>query len=197
MTTKPILNKNISLKDFQEFYWLKKELAYFCKSNSINATGGKIELSERIIYFLQHGEVPALAINTSKKNSKFDWNKEKLTLDTIITDNYKNTQNVRTFFIMELGSDFSFNVKFMNWFKENSGKKLSDAIKEWKGILEQKKDKDFQSEIAPQFEYNKYIRAFLADNPNKTLKDAMKFWKLKSEQRGRNDYERKDLELSM
>jgi len=33
MDKRPKLNKNINIKDFQDFYWLKKELATFLQGN--------------------------------------------------------------------------------------------------------------------------------------------------------------------
>ena len=113
----------------------------------------------------------------------------------MITDSYKNSENVRAFFIENIGPHFSFNTIFMRWMKENEGKTLEEAIIEWKRLHELKKDKNYQSEIEPQFEYNKYMRAFLADNPDLSSKDAMAFWNLKKKLRGTNEYEKSDLEL--
>lgn len=193
---RPPLDKKISLTDFNDFYWLKEELIEFCRQNDIKTFGGKIELAKRIQNFLLTGEKATQVEPTHKPKSNFNWNTEKLDNSTLITDNYKNTENVRAFFINEIGANFSFNVKFMNWLKGNVGKTLADAVKEWKELDNLKKDKNYVSEIAPQFEYNKYMRAFLADNPNLTSKDAMKFWKLKSAKRGTNEYERADLTLT-
>ncbi len=193
---KPILNKEISLEGFNDFYWLKKELVHFCRTIGISSTGGKIEISNRIRTYLSTGKIVKQAKNTHKITSKFDWANEVLTKNTLITDSYKNGENVRNFFIQEIGSHFKFNVIFMKWMKENVGKTLNDAIIEWKRIETLKKDRNYVSEIKPQFEYNKYMRAFLKDNPNLSSKDAMKFWKLKSSKRGSNEYNKKDLELT-
>lgn len=192
---RPILNKNISLTDFNDFYWLKEELVAFCRNEGIGTVGGKLELAKRIRAYLSTGEIVKVETATKKSKSTFDWKTETLTKLTIITDNYKNSENVRTFFLTEIGSHFSFNVKFMNWMKQATGKTLQDAIEEWKKINDLKKDKDYQTEIAPQFEYNRYMRAFLADNPTLTAKEAMKYWKLKKAQRGTNEYEPEDLKL--
>jgi len=192
---RPILDKNISLTDFNDFYWLKEELIKFCKDNHIPSTGGKIEIADRIRSFISTGNVILNKSKTVKKKSSFNWSTETLTVNTTITDNYKNGENVRAFFIREIGTHFSFNVIFMDWIKQNIGKTLGDAVKEWNQINELKKDKNYTSEIAPQFEYNGYMRAFLADNPNLSSKDAMKHWKLKRTKRGTNEYERTDLEM--
>ncbi len=193
--SKPILNKEISLEDFNDFYWLKKELVHFCRTIGIASTGGKIEISNRIRTYLSTGEIVKRVKNTHKTESKFDWANEVLTRNTVITDSYKNGKNVRNFFIREIGAHFRFNVIFIKWMKENVGKTLDDAITEWKRIEALKKAPDYVSEISPQFEYNRYMREFLKDNPNLSSKDAMKFWKLKSSQRGSNVYDKKDLEL--
>lgn len=190
---RPNLDKNISLKDFNEFYWLKRELIVFCRSVGISTSGGKIEIAERIRLYLSTGEITKT--KKVKSSSTFNWNNEILTRETIITDNYKNGENVRSFFISEIGTHFTFNVIFMKWLKENIGKSLGDAIIEWIRIFDLKNDKNYVSEINPQFEYNRYMRAFLNDNTELSSKDAMKYWKLKRLQRGTNAYDRKDLNL--
>lgn len=195
MEKRPNLDRNITLADFNDFYWLKEELVDFCKRVGISTSGGKIEISDRIRHYILTGKTDKIEAAKSKGKSKFDWSKEKLTLKTEITDSYKNGENVRSFFIREIGSHFAFNVIFMKWIKENVGKTLGDAIIEWNRINELKKDKNYVSEIDPQFEYNRYMRAFLADNPELSSKDAMRHWKLKRSQRGTNEYERTDLEM--
>lgn len=192
---RPNLNKNISSKDFQDFYWLKEELVLFCRSSGISASGGKKELEERIVQYLEQGKVISSEPKKKKSKTTFNWGNEQLNLTTIITDNYKNSENVRSFLIENIGLHFSFNTQFMRWMKENEGKTLSDAIEEWKRIHELKKDKSYLSEIAPQFEYNKYMRAFLADNPDRSSKDAMAFWNMKKKLRGSNEYQKSDLDL--
>lgn len=192
---RPILNKNISLADFNDFYWLKEELVVFCKSTGISTSGGKLELVERIQVYLSTGKIMEPEKTIKKAKSTFDWKAEALKKSTLITDNYRNTENVRAFFMTEIGLHFSFNVKFMNWMKEATGKTLQDAVNEWRRIYKLQQDKNYETEIAPQFEYNRYMRAFLADNPALTTKDAMKFWKLKKAQRGSNAYEPADLKM--
>ena len=111
---RPDLNNNISLKDFKDFYWLKKELVAFCKENNIDHSGGKIEITNRIIYFYTtRNKIKKTKINAKKSKSNFNWNVEKLTFETIITDNYKNTENIRQFFTIEIGNTLS--LMFYLW----------------------------------------------------------------------------------
>jgi len=196
MDKRPSLNKNISLKDFKDFYWLKEELLKFCKEEGLKKNGGKIELSERIEHFIKTGNRQLIKANSKHKSkSTFDWNNEKLSIETEITDNYKNTENVRKFFQQQLGKPFKFNVKFMNWMKANAGKTMKDAIKEWQRIKAEAKSNIKSKEIAPQFEYNRYLRDFMADNPNSKRELGIKCWKIKKSMRGDNVYRKEDLKL--
>ena len=191
---RPRLNENMSLKDFKDFYWLKEELVLFCKKNEIDCSGGKIEITDRIIYFLETGKKDKKHI-VRKSKSNFDWNVENLSRETIITDNYKNTENVRRFFLAEIGTHFKFNVLFMNWMKQNTSKTLQNAVDEWNRIQLLKKDKNYRSEIGSQFEYNAYMRDFLNDNPHLTINDARKYWMFKRQTRGNKTYTKSDLQL--
>ena len=191
----PELNDKLSVTDFKDFYRLKKELTDFCKSKGISATGSKQELTERIITYLQSGKITK-TVPAQQTISKFDWNNAVITLDTIITDNYRNSENVRAFMKRETGSHFRFNTLFMNWMKQNTGKTMRDAVTAWKQIYELKKDKNYHTTISSQFEYNTYIRDFLADNKDKSLKEAIQCWKLKRNQRGDNVYAKSDLLLT-
>jgi len=194
MDKRPKLNKEIFVKDFQEFYWLKEELVQFCRNYGLKSSGGKIEINKRIIDFLRTRKRTTKSSNqNAKAKSKFDWNKSVLTLDTKITDNYKNTENVRSFFQQSIGIKFKFNVRFMNWMKINSGKTLNDAITKWNEIENKKSNKP--KIIAPQFEYNTYLRDFLADNPKLNRDVGIKLWKIKKSLRGNNKYKNEDLKF--
>ena len=53
--TRPKLDENISIENFQNYYWLKKELVDFCRNLGINTSGGKIDsnLGVRRVNFVQ------------------------------------------------------------------------------------------------------------------------------------------------
>lgn len=195
MEKRPDLNKAISVKDFNDFYWYKEELLQFCRKYGLPQHGGKIELAKQIERFLQTGEFQAPALRCNKPKSKFDWNNELLSLETVITDNYKNTEQVRAFFIEQLGEKFRFNVQFMNWLKTASGKTLGEAVEKWRAIARQSRSNKRPKSIAPQFEYNTYIRDFLRDNPSEKRERAIACWKIKKLLRGHNKYRKADLEL--
>jgi len=196
MDKRPKLNRETSVKDFQDFYWLKEELVQFCRRCGLKSSGGKIVINQRIINFLRTGKRTTKKSNqNTKAKSKFDWNKSVLKKDTKITNNYKNTENVRSFFQQSIGVKFEFNLKFMNWMKTNSGKTLNDAIKKWNEIEIKSKKSNKPKIIAPQFEYNTYIRDYLADNPKLNRDVGIKLWKIKKSLRGNNKYKKEDLKF--
>lgn len=190
--TRPKLDENISIENFQNYYWLKKELVDFCRNLGINTSGGKIDISYRIEQYLKTGE-KIVHSGKEKSISKFNWNSTKLDLNTLITDNFSCTENVRSFFKQTIGENFKFNVPFLKWLKSNNRKTLEEAIEKWKEINAHKKDNNFKTEIAPQFEYNTYIREFMSDNRNLSMKDAINCWNSKRYLSGRRKYQKEDL----
>jgi hypothetical protein len=195
MDKRPELNRDISIEDFSGFYWLKEELVEFCHKEGLRKQGGKIQIAYRIENYLRTGCKEDAITKKATPISNFDWNHANLTLKTIITDNYRNTENARIFFKNQIGQTFKFNVTFMNWMKHNTGKKLEDAVNEWKKIDIEKRNNKQRKKIAPQFEYNRYIRDFLEDNPQKSKNTAIQFWKIKRSMRGDNIYKKSDLNL--
>lgn len=191
MKKRPVLNIEIELKDFEQFYWLKNELIHFCRSEGLNVSGSKSELTERIKIYLKSGK--KTRVQKTKVKSDFDWHSEALSAKTKITDSYKNTQNVRRFFIDHIGPHFKFNITFMAWMKSNVGKTLDEASKAWIEIYNEKKKNAGKSEIPKSLEYNTYIRDFIKDNPGSTIKDVIPYWKKKKAAPGNNKYSREDL----
>jgi hypothetical protein len=190
---RPALTTQLKAEEFVQFYWLKAELIRFCSAHSIPQAGSKQDITTRIAFFLQNGYPPATIPRKGKMSKGFNWDKDPLTLQTIITDRYKNSQRVRDFFKECIGPHFSFNVVFLQWMKDNTGRTLSDAVEAWIEIHHQKKSGQTPGKIAPQFQYNQYMRDFLADNPRLTPNDARHCWNMKREQAGPHKYKRSDL----
>jgi hypothetical protein len=181
--------------ELKRWYWLKQELVAYCKLKKLSYTGTKFDILESIAIALDKG-IAKSPKKMAKTNSDFVWSKSLLSLDTVITDSYTNGPNTRKFFKQYCGNKFHFSIPFMAYMKNNCGKTLQDAINEWHRLNEQRKDKNFKSEIPKGNQYNKYIRDFFADNPNMTIEQVRHFWKLKkSLPLGIHIYDRSDLEL--
>ena len=186
MNNRPVLDKHLDSKTFHDFYYLKEELVAFCRKNGLPVSGGKLEISDRIAYFLDTGKVmPDKAVKRSAANIS------DITEDTKIEANFVCSEKHRAFFRERIGNGFSFNVAFQKWLKNNTGKTYKEAIDAYYQILEDKKKG--KTKIGKQFEYNTYIRDFFADNKGKSLEEAIKCWKYKKQLQGHNRYERTDL----
>jgi len=59
----------------------------------------------------------------------FDWHSEPLSRDTAVTQDYRNTQNVRRFLTEQCGPAFKFD--FMAWIRNDTRKTLGDVADEW------------------------------------------------------------------
>jgi len=186
MDKKPELNKNLDENTFRGYYYLKEELVEFCRANNLPTTGSKPELTERIAYYLQTGDVLARA-NKPLKTRIVGSIDENTVIEIGITFSEKH----RTFFESKIGKGFSFNVPFQKWLKTNAGKTYGDAVDAYYRILQEKKT--CKTTIGSQFEYNTYIRDFFEDNKGKSLSDAIACWKYKKSIAGNNKYERADL----
>jgi len=186
---RPKLDMKINVDEFLDYYWLKEELIDFCKLNNLPRGGMKKELTDRIAHYLKTGEVLNIKRKKTIGNSIAP---SLLSLDSVIQIGYKNDENHREFFKLIIGSHFKFNVTFMNWMKNNSGKTYQEAVNEWLRIQEDKRDGK-KLEISSQFEYNQYTRDFFKANPQLSREEAIKCWKSKKSLSGTNKYEDKDL----
>ena len=112
------LNKDLNSAEFKEYYFLKEELKDFCKKEGLKVSGSKNQLEERIIYYLDTGKSLDNSRSIKNKNnySKSNSNKattyEEITLDSILGENFKCSEDKREFFEKEIGKGFKFKVKF-------------------------------------------------------------------------------------
>jgi hypothetical protein len=73
-----------------------------------------------------------MVMNTgTPMTSNHDWHGGQITGDTVLDSAYRNTQNVRRFFLSEVGERFKFDRPFMEWMKSHQGARMSDAVAEW------------------------------------------------------------------
>lgn len=189
---RPKLDSNININDFRNFYWLKKELVFFCQQNKISSYGSKIDLTERICTFLETGEVTRIRTIKKKKHEKQVL--DEINLETKIPENIVFTKQLKDYFISICGAKFRFKKGLIKFCRENPGKTFRDVVYVWEEEMRKEKErKKIKKEIPSQCEYNQYIRDFMAGNNGKTLKDAIKCWNYKKKLPGHNRYEEEDL----
>lgn len=175
MKIRPKINQITSGEAFDQWYWSKEELVHFCQQNEIPSQARKNELRRRVTEFLDTGKV---TIEPTIKESNFDWSTEVLSDDTIITDSVKFGRNLRNYMKARVGDRFSFSNSLMNWFKENVGSTLNEAVEYWHE-LEHKKANGYRLDMSDFNVMNKYLEDFLTDNPELSRNQAMQCWQIK------------------
>ncbi|MCD4756590.1 SAP domain-containing protein [bacterium] len=195
MTQKrPKLNKNISTKDFQDFYWLKVELVDFCREIGISGSGGKIEIAGRIEKYLKTGKIEnKKSKNGGKKRGNIQKTPENI--NEVIPDNYTSSQLFREYFKSIIGQHFHFTAYMKKYMETHPGITFKEYVNEWQAEYERRKNKNYHPKIMKSCEYNQYIRDFFKDNPNKTRNEAIKYWKIKKSTRGNNIYKKSDINI--
>ena len=168
--TRPALNAQLSAETFQRWYWLKDELAAFCRGVGIPSGGSKQTLTERIARYLTTGEKSAPA---AQKPSHKGQMPATFTRETVIGPGWTCSQALRAFFEQELGRSFHFDATLRDFIHHGQGKTLQEAIRAWENAQTNPVEKD----IAPQFEYNRHIRAYLKAHPGAGLREAIAAWK--------------------
>lgn len=193
MTDRPDICDCADSTTFRSWYYLKEELVSFARSHGLKTTGGKFEIADRIAYFLDHGQAPPTVRARPKATSKFDWHAEPLTDETVITDSYKNTQNVRRYFKARIDG-FTFSIPLMDWMKANTGKTLADAVKEARRIKDDKR-KGVKQPDQPHNQYNAYTRAYFAAVPDGSATEVRALWAERRKRPGPYVFHLSDLDL--
>ena len=168
---RPKLEPSLSADEFDSYYWYKDELVEFSRLLNLSSTGGKFDIHDRISSHLRKDNT--LRKKPDKPKSNFDWTHGDLSRDTLITDNYRNTRNVRQFLQREIGEKVSFSITVMNWMKQNVGNTLGNFIDQYPEI----KNKRLNQIIPEHNQFNRYVRDFMTSNPNLTKRDAIDCWK--------------------
>lgn len=195
---RPDISEIESGAELRRWYWRKSELIERARQLGLKTTSGKFVILDRIAHFLDTGDTRYPGDIKPNVVSRFDWHKEPLSNETVITDSYKNTQNVRRFFKSEVGGDFKFNIAFMEWMRSNEGKTLGDACEQYRSLKAAQQTPGFRTTIKDHNQFNQYTRDFLDDNPDLGMDDVRRIWALKIQtpsETGRHVYDRSDLKL--
>ncbi|APH05709.1 DUF6434 domain-containing protein [Bacillus weihaiensis] len=188
---RPTLTKDINQQEFKDYYWLKKELQAFCREHGLKQSGSKNELTEAIVSFLETGQVPTPIKKKRLSTRSRSTQSEILSLQTVITENHRCSQEVRAFF-KSIIPNFHFSTHIQHYFKTHAGCTYQDAVAAWYEEETRKKDPSYKRQIGQQFEYNQFIRDFFADEKNRdtSKKEAIEAWKLLKSLPGHNKYQK-------
>lgn len=171
MTTsaRPELTAALSAETFRDFYWLKAELAAFCRAHGLSTGGSKTEITERVAVFLSSGERVAPTSAGARRTPPMP---TLFARETVIGAGWRCSEPLRAFFRQELGERFRFDGVMRDFIRDGEGKTLEEMITAWSRPRE-------KTAIAPQFEYNRHMREFFEQHPDATRGAALEAWRQK------------------
>ena len=168
MTPRPTLDARLDPHLFRDHYWLKSELAAFCRSQGLRTDGPKTILAHRVEASLR-GEPPA-SEPAPRRNTAMP---ATFTRSTVIGPGWRCSQDLRAFFTAEMGRPFHFDgvmrARIHDGFGVTLGQILDEAVCGVRSVS--------TSEIAPQFEYNRFVRAFRAASPGARHQQVVTAWR--------------------
>lgn len=140
MDKRPDLSTQLDGQTFRSYYYLKEELTGFCRANGLPVSGGKLELTDRIAYFLDTGEIQAVK-RKGRKSAGLPQQAGDLTEETRIEPDFVCSEKHRAFFKERIGKSFSFNVAFQKWLKTIREKPMQRQSKHMAGYWRRRRTK--------------------------------------------------------
>ena len=166
----------MSADEFDRWYWPGDALRSFCEVLNVSPAGTKAVLRARVLTVLAGDPPPA---PPRRRTGAFNWAKEVLTPDTVITDGISFGPNVRGYFKAAIGRKFSCHSDFMDWVRGNAGATLADAEAAWRMLEARKDDPALRREIAACNNYLQYLRDARDAHPDLSLEQAKACWDAK------------------
>jgi hypothetical protein len=163
---RPRLSAKLSPSEFAAWYWLKSELAEYCRRQGLPSSGRKEILHQRIAALLSGAECePAKPRQSgrSKMPSSF-------TLSTRIGPGWRCSRELGNFFRVYCGRGFHFNAAVRDYVHNRIGARLAEAVRCYQQTAGSK------PQIEPQFECNRHVREFYRANPAATKQQMLNAW---------------------
>src|SRR5262245_273260 len=118
---RPRLTARISVEEFRAHYWYLRELRLFCRRHGLRAAGQKLDVLARIEGYLTSGARRASPTSTSqRRRSRALVRHGPITLDTVVTDDYKCDAETRAFFKANIGDHFHFTAHLQQFRRANA-----------------------------------------------------------------------------
>lgn len=165
---RPQLTTELSEAEFRRWYWLKSELIGFARSEGFSTSGSKPELADRIAAFLDGKPLPPpkRARNASRHIEG------PIGRSTVIPPNQTASQQLRPFFVEEIGSSFRYDHFMRTFLAENAGRTLGDAVDHWyetRGVE--------PPETLEQLELIRFTKAWHLAHPDGTAAECRAAWR--------------------
>jgi hypothetical protein len=172
--SRPSLELTITVEEFRRWYWLKSELATFCKRIRVTSSGSKPDLTARIEAHLS-GK-PVRTVNQARRTGEMP---SHFTAETVIGKGWRCNPVLGAYFRQVCGKGFRFNAAIRQVIHEGAGKRLAEAAETYRQSTLPNSPKQ---PIIAQNQYNQHTRDFFAQHKNATREQCLAAWHRKREQ---------------
>lgn len=170
-TARPPLSPGLSGTELMRWYWLKSELIGLARELGVPTSGGKQDLTERLVAALDGRPIPTTRRRPSTGSQQLAG---PLTKDTVIPPGQRCSRVVRAWFCEQVGPSFRFDGAMRDFFAAaNSTTTLHDALDHFLATRSQP-----PTTIGAQFEYNRFTRTWHEQNPNGSRADLIAAWRV-------------------
>ncbi len=166
---RPPLDRELSADEFRRWYWLKEELATFARLLGVSASGYKPAIADRIHAVLAGDPVPA----ATKSRARAPRIEGPITRATVIPEGQTASQQLRPFFVAEIGSGFRYDWFMRTFLAESAGATLGDAVDHWHATREMK-----PPETPEQLEFVRFTKAWHLAHPDGSAELCRAAWKI-------------------
>lgn len=168
MTDRPPLDQAMPEQEFRRWYWTMAELQPFARRLGVRASGPKADLTERIAAHLAgrpHARRSSVTPTASGPQLT-----GPVTMATKIPPGQRSTEELRSFFVAQIGPSFTFNGH-MRAFLRAGDATLGDAVEHWYRTVGAPLPTQSES-----LEFNRFTRAWHASHPNGTAAECRQAW---------------------
>jgi hypothetical protein len=169
---RPSLSPSLDAAEFRRWYWLKQELVDFAKQEGMSAAGDKPTLANRIALFLDRADpVEASAKTRTIRQTVSKRLPEPLTSETVLGPRQASSQQLRTFFVAEIGPRFSYDIHMRTFLASDRTKTLGEAVAHWHASRSTTKP-----DTLPQLELVRFMKAWHRAHPTGTQQACRAAW---------------------
>lgn len=177
---RPSLSPALSGAELLRWYWLRTELVDLARTLDVGRAGGKQELTARLVAALDGGPEPSRPTRPTPPGAAVAQGTPAgrqpggpLTPETVILPGQRCSQELRRFFVEQLGAGFRFDGPMRRFVAAGAGRTLGEALEHWQATRSAP-----GGEIGPQFELNRFLRDWQAARPDGRRADALVAWRV-------------------
>lgn len=165
---RPAPTPSMTGAELRRWYWLRSELVVFARELGVSPGGGKVELTDRLAAVLDGRAVPRSPARPSSAPPL----PKPLTGSTVMPPRQRATQDLRAWFIEQVGLGFRFDGAMRSYIAEG-GHTLDEAVAFW-----HRSRSTPPPEIGAQFELNRFARQWHLTHPGASHHEMLTAWRV-------------------